>query len=314
MKKFFWKNKRILITGANGFFGRNFLTQFQNKNIDVTGVDLQSNISRSVIKLDILQEKKIAALCRQKKINLIIHCAGLDGNAEFKKNKANQLFSKNIKMAANVLNVAKSLGISELVIFSSAEIYTDNSQRALKENDDYFKYPINFDNSYAVSKIATEIMARFYAKKFGLKILLPRPTNVYGSGDKKPSSSGRVIPSMINKILSGQEIEIWGGGQQRRDFLYINDLVSAVVSLVEANFFSIVNIAAHEPISINTLAARIAFIAKRELKIKFNHTKTSGASAKVLSTSKLKSLINFKPIKLESGLRKTIAYYRQNYE
>lgn len=312
MKKSFWQNKIILITGANGFLGSSFLAYFQAKNIKAIGVDLKADKNRSVFKLDILQEKKLAVLCAKQKINLIIHCAALDGNAEFKKNNADLILKQNVLMTANVLKVAKSNNINELLIFSSAEIYPNKIGKAFRESDDYTKHKIKTD-AYAAAKINSEIMANISAQQFGLKILLIRPTNVYGPNDKKPLSSSRVIPSVVKKVLHDQEVEIWGDGQQKKDFIYIDDLIVAAVSLLEINFFSTVNIASGEKISISDLAKKIAVLSKKELKIKFNHSQPSGGT-RIISTARLNKLINFKPTKLDVGLKKTIAYYRNQHE
>lgn len=312
MKKNFWKKRRVLITGAGGFLGSHFLAGLKDNGVYVIGSDLKASRQKNIIKLDILDEKKLASFCKKEKINIIIHCAALDGNAYFKKDNSARIITENIKMVANILQVAQEQPIKELVIFSSAEIYAYNTKSPLKEIDDYAKYPPLFNNSYATSKILIEMMANLYAQEFDLKILLPRPTNIYGPGDKIATESDRVIPSMISKVLSGQAIEIWGNGQQIRGFIYITDLVTAVLRLIESQNFSTINMAASESISIKNLAELITKLAGQKINIKFSQAKLSGVKKRIIDISKLNSLIAFKPISLANGLKKTINYYQKN--
>jgi nucleoside-diphosphate-sugar epimerase len=309
MKKNFWKNKTVLVTGANGFLGSAFLAAFQNNNIRALGLDLRADFKRSVSKINMLEEKKLVAFCKQEKINLIIHCASLDGNAYFKQNNSARILSENVQLATNILKVAKEQGIKELVIFSSSEIY-NNSNKPLQEADDYTKYPILINNSYAISKILIEIMAEAYIREFGLKILVPRPANIYGPGDKIATDSDRVIPSMINKILSGQSIEIWGDGKQIRNFAYIDDVVKIILSLVESRKFVTVNIANQELITIKDLASLIIKLTGKKNIIKFTNSKLGGALKRTLDTSKSRSLLKFKETELADGLVKTIKHYQ----
>ena len=311
MKKNFWKNKRVLITGANGFLGYNFFSKLKKSSFFVIGVDLQNNHSKDIIKVDILTEKKLEEVCIKEKINLIIHCAALDGSAYFKKNNLEKIILHNFKMTANVLKVAKKLAINELVIFSSAEIYSDKINTPIKESDDYTKYPLPLDNGYAVSKILVEMMSNLYTKNYKLKILLPRPTNIYGPGDKINTVNDRVIPSMINRVLSDQQLEIWGDGQQLRNFVYIKDLIEAVLQLVESGHFTAVNIASSESVSIKGLAELISDLSGKKPNMEFIENNLGGVKNRIINTSKLNGLINFKTTKLSVGLTETIRSYRQ---
>lgn len=319
MNKSYWKNKKILVTGVEGFVGSYFFVELQKRGVKVIGSVLKkekskekksgiksSSLKEKIIELNVLDQKRLKSVCKSEKINLIIHCAALDGNPEFKKNNSERIIDENIRMALNILNAAKENKIKELIIISSAEIYSAFAKSPIKEEDDYRKIFPEIKNGYVAAKVAIEILAALYAEQFGLKIMLPRPTNIYGLGDKTDSGSSRVIPSMIKSILANKPIEIWGDGNQVRSFIYIDDFIWSIMSLLEKKEYSIVNIATTESISIKNLAKLIAKILKSKAKLTFDTSKMVGVRKRVLSINKLNSLIDFRPLSLSDGLKRTL--------
>lgn len=310
MNKACWKNKKVLVTGAEGFVGSYFFSELRNKGVHVVGSVLKkeknSGVKGRIVKLDVLDKKRLNDVCKLEKINLIIHCAALDGNPEFKKNNSERIIDENVRMALNILNVAKENKIHELVMFSSAEIYAEIAKSPIKEGDDYKKIFPEINNGYVAAKVTIEILANLYSEQFGLKIMLPRPTNIYGPEDKLRNRSNRVIPSMIKNILLNNKVEIWGDGNQKRNFIYIDDFVKYIICLIEKNEFSVINISSAEEISIKALAKLIAKISKRKIALIFDKNKSVGVKKIWLDITKLNSLVNFKPLSLREGLKKTI--------
>lgn len=309
----YWKNKKVLVTGADGFIGSHFYAELKNLGAEVVAVGGLSNINdfREIIKFDLLDYSKIEDICKGRGIEVVIHCAALDGNKEFKNKNSVKIFDENIRMITNVLNIAQKFLIKDVVIMSSSEIYPADAACPIIEEDDYFtKFP-RTDDGYVFSKIFAEIMSGQYAKQFGFHIYLPRPTNVYGPGDKFDDLTNRVIPSMIKKVLSGDKIEIWGDGSQTRQFIYVKDLVASILKMVEKNKFCKLNIAGDETVSILELARLITKILKVEENIHLDPSKPAGIRARFLSNEKLKSIINFRFKTLEEGLGETINWYKK---
>lgn len=312
----FWINKKVLITGAEGFIGSHLIA-----NIRILGAQVIGTTRREITQLkslDILDYEKLNNFCHKEGIEIIIHCASIEGNVEFRRQAADLIVDENVRMASNVLRTAKENNISQTVIFSSAAIYSTKAPSPIKEEDDYHLYFPQLDDPYIAAKLCVDMLAHFYAQHFKLPILLLRPTNVYGPSNGAPSEEDRVIPSLIKKALVGENLDIWGQGEQERSFIYITDLVKAVIALVARkgregsdSYLDVFNLASPDAIRIKDLALKIKYLAKSSSNINLIDSQTIGAVKRILAIDKLQAAINFSPWSLEEGLKQTINHYRQ---
>ncbi len=316
MKKEFWIGKKVLVTGADGFVGSHFVEQLSALGADVVGTALRKEaVDRPVAdmanieEVDILNLDRFRDLCKNHGTEMILHCAALDGNADFKMKNSARILDENMRMVSNVLNVAKDLGILDAMIMSSAEIYSPQVQSPIVEEDDHQKFFQYSENGYVLSKIFAEVLAKLYAKQFGMRVFLPRPTNIYGPRDKFDDSSNRVIPSMIRKAVNGERIEIWGDGSQVRGFIYVTDLVRSILGMIGAGKYMTLNIATEESISILDLAKLVSKIVGAEPDIYLDFEKPGGMRERVLDAKKIKGIIDFQQLTLEEGLRNTLEWY-----
>jgi len=320
--KNFWAKKNVLVTGAGGFVGSHFMEELLLARSNVIGTlsinsreeneDLTfARDSADFIKMDLLDFGMLKKSIFDKKIDTIIHCASLDGNAEFKTKNSARIMDENSRMTSNILNVAKELGIPNIVLISSAEIYATQAVSPIDEDDDYQKYFNGGGNGYVLAKIFSEVLGKLYARQFGINVFSPRPTNIYGPRDKFDVQSNRVIPSIIHKVFHDEDIEIWGDGSQIRGFVYVKDLVHAILKMVESGEYQIMNIATSESISILDLAKSISNILRKEARIKLLADKPMGVKNRILNNVKLQSIVDFTPKSLEEGLHETIEWYKK---
>ncbi|MGI0058792.1 MAG: NAD-dependent epimerase/dehydratase family protein, partial [Nitrosotalea sp.] len=172
--------------------------------------------------------------------------------------------------------------------------------------------PSEETNGYIWSKRFSEEIAKIYAKNFGLKIAIARPGNVYGPGDITGIRKGRVIPTFIDKMRKKEEIELFEGGKQEKQFIFVDDLISAVLDLTE--LYAIcdpVNIVGKEIVTIKQLSEIIKSLiyGSTEKNVKFIMKK----SKKIFSTSKLRKSVGFIPqYSLINGLKETITTFASN--
>ncbi|MCR4329304.1 MAG: NAD(P)-dependent oxidoreductase [Candidatus Roizmanbacteria bacterium] len=308
----YWSGKKVLITGGNGFIGTHFIKTLNNLNATTINVSLHK------IRRPIAHKNYYVNIenCHtfdniDEKIDVIIHCAAIDGNSEFKEKNSVLIFDSNTKMVSNVLNYAKTNNISDVVLMSSAEIYTPNTKSPISENGNG---SVNYStqNGYILSKIVTEMYGEIYSKQCDMRVFTPRPTNTYGPGDNFGTNNNRVVPSFIKKIDNGVPLEIWGNCKKYFNFIYITDLVESILRMVETRKYRTLNIANEEPISLEKLALNIGLIFGKDVKVKIIHKPVLNSNGRILNIEKLKSILNTNLISMSDGLKKTIDWYK-NY-
>lgn len=319
----FWARKKVLVGGGLGFIGSHFVEELVKRGAYVICPYLGRNQSKlaglglpqskiKLIKADLVRCDGLVEAGRG--VDAIINCAAMDGNTEFKLSHAAQMMDVNIRIASNVLGIAKENNIKNVVLVSSAEVYSPRAKSPIKEEDDYQKYNDYTVNGYVLSKRYTEILGELYDHEYGMNVFLPRPANVYGPRDHFKEGSVRVIPSMIKSALLGKPIEIWGDGSQTRQFMYVKDLVRAVLKMVEENKFHKMNIAGDETVSILELAKLVCEISGTDENVHLDLEKPSGANNRVLNTKKLKSIVDFEFAPLGEGLKETVGWYKRNFK
>ena len=302
MKRKFWKSKKVAVTGANGFLGKHFVGEL--KRLGAIVKPLRQT------KCNLLSLKQTTKALKD--IDIVINCAALDGNAEFKLQNAARIMDSNIKIVSNILNASKKNKIKDIVLISSVEIYSPLAPSPIKEEDDFQKYDGYTTNGYVLSKRFSEILSELYAKEFNLRIYLPRPTNIYGPGDHFGKTAGRVIPNFIKKLSAGEKVEIWGDGSQIRQFVYVSDVVKTVLKMVETKYIGKLNIATNGAISILNLAKTIRQKLNSQSDITLCLPKNTGVHNRILDTSKMDRLTDFTPVDLATGIQKTIDWYLKN--
>lgn len=300
MKNNYWENKKVVVTGSFGFLGSHFVKKLKTFHASVVSISHDS--------IDLLDYNQTSAIV--KGADVVINCAALDGNAEFKMKHGAKIIDCNLKIVLNILNAVKAHKIQDVVLISSADIYSSKAPNPLSENDDYQNYDDYVSNGYILSKKFGEILSSFYVKEYGLRVYTPRPTNIYGPNDHFKKTTNRVIPSFIRKVFSDEPIEVWGDGLQTRQFIYVDDVVQTILVMVEKGYLDKLNISTNENISIIELAQLIYKLFNKKPNITFDVNKNVVINNRILDTTKMHELIDFTPASLEKGLIKTIKWYK----
>ena len=283
----------VVVTGAGGFIGSHVVETLLGTNARVvalyrtdpppfTAPNLQT------FPLDLRDENELRAVLRYAAPNAdtVIHTAAMDGNAAFKRDNTALIFDTNLRIGSNVLNCARDAGVGKVVLVSSAEASVES------------------DNGYALSKSVVELLAEQYRKQYGMRIFLPRPSNVYGPRDKVD----RVIPAMITRITSGQDVEIWGDGSQTRSFVHVCDVVTAMLEMVAQDTDDVQTVASRETISILELARTLCALLDVPERVRLDPTKPTGAPPRPFDTTRMYQLVT--PRALRQGLGETVSWYR----
>ena len=217
-------NKKILITGGNGYIGSYLVRFYLDKGHHVDNLDigkLDNNNSHNYFSFDITDVNNFSNI--KNNYDIIIHCAG---SPSVPLSVENPLFdfSINLQGTINMLEFAR-LNNSTFIIMSSVSVYDSENNLPLSENS--YKKPTS---PYGASKLASEAYCQAYFRSFGLDTRIARIFNTYGPGMKH-----LFISDMIEKINNAEDkIIIGGSGNQIRDYVYIKDLISAI-DIIAAN-------------------------------------------------------------------------------
>lgn len=318
----YWKNKKVVVTGATGFIGSHAVDTLVGRGVRVTAA-ISPNTDKKRLRqvlgksLDTIIVKKANLLnfenCLEvtKGQDVILNFAALDGGSAFKVKYPAQIFKVNNDIVLHMLDAAVKNNVKRILLMSSIEVYPQNVKTPIREQ---YSLKENFKeeaNGYTWSKRFGEIAAKMYAKEYGLEIAIARSGNVYGPGDYFSSEKGRVIPVFIERVLKDETVTLVNGGVQKKQFLFVSDLVDALLNLVER--YAVcdpINIAGNEVVTIRNLAELINNIVKDEQN---NGVTESKKSERVISTTKAERVIGFVPkISLAEGLKETINYYKKN--
>lgn len=224
----------------------------------------------------------------------------------------------NLKIELNVITSSYMFGVKKLLFLGSSCIYPKFCPQPIKEEYLLTGELEPTNEWYALAKIAGIKMCQAYNKQCHTNFIACMPTNLYGIEDNFSQLGSHVIPGMMRriheaKINNSESVTIWGTGNPRREFLYIDDLAEALLLLMNIYEGSeIINIGSGTDLTIKDLAYSIADVVGYDGKLVFDITKPDGTPQKLLDISKLKSLGWEPKIKFLDGLRKSYDWFLTN--
>lgn len=317
----FWKGKKVLVTGGAGFIGlhvcqlllkkgaRVSITVYPNDSTYIG--DIKKNIK--IIKADLTKYEH--ALSATKNQEIVFNLASKVAGIQFNIDHPASMFSDNVQIAKNMMEAAVKTKVERFLVVSSACVYPRFCTIPTPEKEGFLNDPEPTNLGYGWSKRVAELLGRFYAQEYGIKVAIARPYNAYGPGDNFNPQTSHVIPGLIKRVFEGENpLRVWGSGKQSRSFLYVEDFARGLVEITEKYVkCDPVNIGTDEEITIGKLAEMIAKLANKKIKIEFDKTKPDGQPRRNCYTGKAKRLFGFKAeVSLEEGLKKTILWYKQH--
>lgn len=316
------KNKiNILICGATGFIGRNILLELsKNKNYRIFAVYHKSkkvNIpSVNWIKADLTNLNIVKKIT--KNIDILIQAAATTSGAKDIVSKPYIHVTDNAIMNSYLLRSAFENKIKHFIFFSCTVMY-QSSKKALKEND-YNPSDEIYPKYYGVAntKLYIEKMCEFFSKISNTKFTCIRHSNIYGQFDKFDLEKSHFFGASINKVMNAeQEIVIWGDGQEKRDLLFVDDLVNFVKKCLkkQKKNFRIYNCGYGKAYKVKEIISKIIISSKKKLIIKTDLTKPSIKTSLFLNCKLAERELDWKPeFSLEDGIEKTVKWYKANFQ
>jgi len=278
-------------------------------------------ITATHAELDLTNQAEVADFFSNQKIDQVYLAAARVGGIYANNTYPAEFIYQNLMIQANVINQAFIHSVKKLLFLGSSCIYPRLAPQPMSEQALLSGYLEPTNEPYAIAKIAgiklCESYNRQYGKTHGIDYRSVMPTNLYGPGDSYHQENSHVIPALLErfhnaKIRNSPEIVIWGSGSPMREFLYVDDMASASIFVMNLKqeiyltntdpMMGHINVGCGEDISIQSLAELIKSVVGYSGLIKFDSSKPDGAPRKLMNSSKLFNLGWGPQVSLEEGL------------
>jgi GDP-L-fucose synthase len=303
------KNKRILVTGGNGFLGT-----FVVKNLRGRGCR-EIFIPRSK-GYDLVRMERVRKLYRDSAPDIVIHLAAKVGGIGANRENPGKFFYDNLMMGVQMMECARHYNVEKFVTLGTICCYPKYTPVPFKEEDVWNGYPEETNAPYGLAKKMMLVQSQAYRQQYNLHSIFLMPVNLYGPGDNFDPNVSHVIPAIIKKCfdakaVGAKEIVIWGSGKATREFLYVEDCARAIVMAIQKyDKPEPINIGAGFEISIKDLVGKIVTLTGFNGGVVWDRLKPDGQPRRCLDTTKAYREFGFKATTtFEEGLRKTIAWY-----
>ncbi len=306
--------ERILVTGAGGFIGHHLVKRLKQDGFWVRGVDVKSPEYEpsDANEFEILDLRRWGnCLLATRGVDQVYNLAADMGGIGYITSAHASISHNNTLINTHMLEGARAQGVKRFLFSSSACVYAQNKQKEanvtpLKEED---AYPADAEKGYGWEKLWAVQLCQYYREDYGLDTRIVRFHNVYGplgtyEGGKEKAPAA--ISRKVALLEDGDEIEVWGDGQQTRSFMYVDDCVEGLIRLMASSYVDPLNLGTEELISIDGLVDLVSKIACKKLIKRHDLNKPQGVRGRNSDNSRLRQALGWEPsISLEQGLAVT---------
>lgn len=220
---------RILVTGGSGMLGRAILKAFK------TSAGNHVIYSPPHSDLDLLDLKSVSHYLSENQINSIIHCAALVGGVQANRARPFEFINSNIRMDSNLMSAAFSEGVAKFLYIASSAMYPAVTSQPMKEIQLLNGKPEPSNEGYALAKIIGTKTMELVGNNLNWRTLIL--SNMYGPGDNYQDNRSQLIAAIIKKVSNAKNngegyIQMWGTGEARREFTFVNDVAEYISSIV----------------------------------------------------------------------------------
>ena len=284
--------KKIWVAGHNGMVGRAIIKKLRDKKLNVLTINKND--------LDLTNQNQTFNWIKANAPQVIFIAAAKVGG-----------------ILTNSLNQSEN-NVQKLVFLGSSCIYPKEAEQPIKEEALLSKPLEKTNEGYAIAKIAGLKLCSYLFKEHNKDFITIMPTNLYGPNDNFDLTTSHVLAALISKITYAKKnkkenVEIWGTGNPKRDFLHVNDFADAVCFLAENYSASEpINVGSSKEISIKELAKMIAKLVGWYGTFSFNQSMPDGTMLKKLDTTKINNLGWHPKIDIKTGIKQTIKEYEKS--
>ena len=307
-----WSEKKVLVTGSNGFLGKYVVEELEKRNVNELFLPSSQECDLRIQK----DCKRVVS-----DVDIIFHVAGTVGGIQYMSNNPARVFYDNLMMGTHLIEEAKNVDIEKLILVGTVCSYPKFASIPFNEKQIWEGYPEETNASYGLAKKMQLVQSEAYRKQYEFNSISVIPTNMYGPTDNFSEESSHVIPGIIKKIYDAKEsqsekIVLWGDGSPTRDFLYVRDTAKGIILAAEKyNESSPINLGSELEISIRDLSEMIKDLMDFSGVIEWDNSKPNGQPRRCVSNVRARELLGFQPeTKIREGLKETITWFMKQQQ
>jgi GDP-L-fucose synthase len=310
----FFASRLSLVTGGAGFIG----THLANALLEQGGrvrlaLHQRASIVRDprieIVRADLTRQEDCLKAMRG--VDLVFHAAGASSGVGAGADQAMAGITTNLNLTAQVLQAAWTAGVERILIFSSSTVYPARDHPVREDEAEGDPHPSYL--GYGRMRRYFEHLAEFVASRSGVKVALVRPTAVYGPHDNFDPVTSHVVAALVRRAVAKLDpFEVWGTGDEVRDFLHVEDFARGCLLTMEKHAAcDPINIGYGTPVTIRRVVEIILAAAGHgNADVRFDASKPTTIPVRLVDTSKARRLLGFEPrISIESGLTDLVRWY-----
>lgn len=303
---------KIYVAGHRGLVGSAILRRLQAEGYE-------NLLARSRDELDLTNPQAVEEFFEAQRPEYVFLAAARVGGILANDTYPVDFLQENLYLELNVIRAAHKYGVKKLLFLGSSCIYPKFAPQPMQEEHLLSGELEPTNEPYAIAKIAGIKLCEAYRRQYGADFISVMPTNLYGPGDNFDLQTSHVLPALVRKFHEAKErgepnVEVWGTGEPRREFLYVDDLADACLFLM--NNYSgdeIINVGVGEDVSIRELAEIVQEAVGYEGGIVHDTSKPDGAPRKLLDVSRLHALGWQAETSLEEGIERTYEWFLESH-
>lgn len=305
----FWEDKKVTITGGEGFLGGHLASLLEKKNPKKISIVRHSEY-------DLVNGSDVKKMYKDQNPDIVFHLAATVGGIGVNQRNPGKFFYENAVMNLQVIHNAYLSNVEKIISIGTVSIYPENSPIPFEEKNIWNGYPQEDNAPYGIAKRIMHTHSLSYRKQYDFNSIMVILTNLYGPNDNFNQDTSHVIAALIRRFYEAKknnqkEVVVWGDGKSTRDFCYIEDIANGIISAGEKyNESTPLNLASGVEITIEELVEIIKKQIKFEGTIVWDKNMPVGPNRRNVSIDLARKKIDYNPkYSLEEGIKKTIDYY-----